>query len=262
MACGKRCLADYTGSMIYHMLIRLRRKSTLSKAQLGVYREISMIANHRSYEEYIRFSENEMKVRSSEFLSHMQTRRSIRHFSNESVERTLVDQCLQVAALAPNGANRQPWTFVVVENVAVRKQIRDAAEEEERAFYSNRAPDEWLNALAPLGTDASKPFLETAPVLICIFAENWRLANDGTRQKNYYVAESVGIATGFLIAALHHAGLATLTHTPSPMKFLNRILDRPKSEKAFLLLVAGFPEPNCQVPVLTKRAFDEVVIRR
>jgi iodotyrosine deiodinase len=192
----------------------------------------------------------------------MQTRRSIRHFSNETVSPEVVNRCLQVAALAPNGANRQPWTFVVVEDTVLRKQIREAAEAEEREFYSERAPDEWLAALAPLGTDWSKPFLETAPVLICIFAENWKPLSDGTSQKNYYVAESVGIATGFLIAALHYAGLATLTHTPSPMKFLNGILDRPKNEKAFLILVAGYPEPNCKVPVISKRSLDEVVIRR
>jgi len=191
----------------------------------------------------------------------MQTRRTVRQFSSEPIDTEIIDDCLRTALLAPNGANRQPWTFVVVENPEVRKQIREAAETEEREFYSNRAPDEWLNALAPLGTDASKPFLETAPVLICIFAEAWKQLDDGTQQKNYYVSESVGIASGFLIAALHHAGLATLTHTPSPMKFLNNILNRPKNERAYLILVAGFPESDYEVPVITKRPFDEVVIR-
>ena len=221
-----------------------------------------MSFDYRNYSEFVRFPTEVMDVRSKEFLSHMQTRRTIRHFSNEPVEPGIVDRCLQVAALAPNGANRQPWTFVVVEDAAIRKQIREAAEAEEREFYSERAPDEWLDALAPLGTDAAKPFLETAPVLICIFAENWKPLSDGTQQKNYYVAESVGIATGFLIAALHHAGLATLTHTPSPMKFLNGILDRPKNERAFLILIAGFPETDCTVPSITKRSFNEVVVRR
>lgn len=215
----------------------------------------------RRYDEFIRFPMRTMAQRASEFLQHMQTRRTVRQFSREPVGSEIVDDCLRTALLAPNGANRQPWTFVVVENSEVRKQIRDAAEAEEREFYSNRAPEEWLDALAPLGTDASKPFLETAPILICIFAEAWKQMDDGTQQKNYYVSESVGIATGFLIAALHHAGLATLTHTPSPMKFLNSILNRPKNERAYLILVAGFPEPDCEVPVITKRPFDEVVIR-
>ncbi len=214
-----------------------------------------MNPEHRSYQEYIRFPNGVMSARSAEFLSHMQTRRTIRSFSSEPVDSAIVDRCLQVAMLAPSGANRQPWTFVVVENVMIRKQIRGAAEAEEREFYSSRAPDEWLDALAPLGTDASKPFLETAPVVICIFAENWKPLSDGSSQKNYYVSESVGIATGFLIAALHHSGLATLTHTPSPMKFLNRVLERPQNERAFLILVAGFPECNCEVPVITKRPF-------
>ena len=221
-----------------------------------------MSSDFRNYSEYVRFPTEVMDVRSKEFLSHMQTRRTIRHFSNEPVGPGIVDRCLQVAALAPNGANRQPWTFVVVEDAAIRKQIREAAEAEEREFYSERAPDEWLDALAPLGTDAAKPFLEIAPVLICIFAENWKPLSDGSQQKNYYVAESVGIATGFLIAALHHAGLATLTHTPSPMKFLSGILDRPKNERAFLILIAGFPETDCKVPSITKRPFNEVVLRR
>jgi hypothetical protein len=143
----------------------------------------------------------------------------------------------------------------------VRKQILDAAEAEEREFYNGRAPNEWLNAVAPFGTNASKPFLETAPVVICIFAETRKSLSDGSCGKNYYVSESVGIATGFLIAAMHHAGLATLTHTPSPMKFLNSILARPENERPFLILIAGFPAHNCQVPVITKRSMNEAVIR-
>jgi nitroreductase len=191
----------------------------------------------------------------------MATRRTVREFSQESVDPAVVTHCLEVALTAPSGANQQPWKFVVVENRAVRRQLREAAEAEEREFYNGRAPDEWLNAVAPFGTDASKPFLETAPVLICIFAETWQSLPEGSRGKNYYVSESVGIATGFLIAALHHAGLATLTHTPSPMKFLNSILARPDNERPFLIVVAGFPAENCQVPVIRKRSMNEAVRR-
>lgn len=203
-----------------------------------------------------------MLQRSSEFRQHMLTRRTVREFSSEAVDPQILENCLQVAMSAPSGANLQPWTFVIVESPAIRTQIREAAEAEEREFYQGRAPDEWLNAVAPFGTDDSKPFLEIAPVLICIFSQTWHQKPDGTRGKNYYVSESVGIATGFLIAALHHAGLATLTHTPSPMKFLNAILERPDNERPFLILVAGFPANNCHVPVIGKKHIDEGVIRK
>ncbi len=216
----------------------------------------------RRYDEFRRMPPQEMKQRAADFLSCMQTRRTVRDFSSEAVDDAIIEDCLRTAMLAPNGANRQPWTFVVVSDPATRQELRAAAEAEERAFYAERAPEEWLDALAPLGTDASKPFLETAPVVICIFAESWKPGSDGSQQKNYYVAESVGIATGFLIAALHHAGLATLTHTPSPMKFLNVILGRPKNERPYLILVAGFPAADCTVPEIDKRDFDDVVIRR
>lgn len=215
----------------------------------------------RFYSEFTRLCPDEMLSRAEAMAVHMATRRTVREFSLEPVDRAIVNHCLQVALTAPSGANQQPWKFVVVEDQVVRRQIREAAEAEEREFYNGRAPDEWLNAVAPFGTDASKPFLETAPVVICIFSETWKLLSDGSRAKNYYVSESVGIATGFLIAALHHAGLATLTHTPSPMKFLNSILARPDNERPFLILVAGFPADGCRVPIITKRSMNEAVIR-
>lgn len=215
----------------------------------------------RFYSEFTRLCPDEMLSRAEAMAVHMATRRTVREFSLEPVDPAIVNHCLQVALTAPSGANQQPWKFVVVEDQVVRRQIREAAEAEEREFYNGRAPDEWLNAVAPFGTDASKPFLETAPVVICIFSETWKLLSDGSRAKNYYVSESVGIATGFLIAALHHAGLATLTHTPSPMKFLNSILARPDNERPFLILVAGFPADGCRVPIITKRSMNEAVIR-
>lgn len=163
------------------------------------------------------------------------------------------------ASKAPSGANLQPWHFAVVRSAQVKARIRRAAEEEERAFYSGRAPQEWLDALAPLGTDESKPFLETAPALVAIFAQSYDLTEQGEKRKNYYVTESVGIATGFLIAALHNAGLCCLTHTPSPMKFLNQILERPSRERPFLLLVVGYPAEGVQVPSITKKSLQEIV---
>jgi iodotyrosine deiodinase len=184
----------------------------------------------------------------------------VRDFSTRPVAREVVDNCLGVALTAPSGANQQPWTFVVIEGADLRSQLRNAAEQEEREFYSHRAPQEWLDALTPFGTDASKPFLEIAPVLIAIFAQAWKKLPDGIRGKHYYVSESVGIATGFLIAAMHNAGLATLTHTPSPMNFLNQLLNRPENERPFLLLVAGYPSDNCCVPVIQKKDFAESVI--
>jgi nitroreductase len=165
---------------------------------------------------------------------------------------------LLAAGTAPNGANRQPWHFVVVQNPELKRKIRIAAEKEEQEFYRERAPKEWLEALAPLGTDEHKAFLEKAPVLIAIFGESYEQKPDGTKVKNYYVTESVGIATGILITALHHAGLATLTHTPSPMKFLNELLNRPANERPFLLLVVGYPAENATVPAITKKTLNEI----
>ena len=182
----------------------------------------------------------------------------MRDFSPEPVSTEVIATCLEAAASAPSGANRQPWHFVVVTDLELKRRIREAAEAEEREFYENRAPREWLEALSHLGTDENKPFLEEAPALIVVFAESYE-RREGRKLKNYYVAESVGIATGFLIAALHLAGLATLTHTPNPMRFLNDILDRPDSERPFLLLVVGFPAPEAMVPQITKKSLDEIV---
>lgn len=196
----------------------------------------------------------EMLERVTGFGSALRRRRTVRDFAETPVDRRIIEQAILTAGSAPNGANLQPWHFVAIEDAALKREIRAAAEAEEREFYAGRATPEWLEDLAPLGTDASKPFLERAPWIIAIFAERWRAFPNGARRANYYVPESVGIATGFLIAALHHAGLATLTHTPSPMGFLNRLLDRPASEKPFLLLVVGHPAPDAQVPVITKKS--------
>jgi nitroreductase len=202
--------------------------------------------------------EDEMRRRATEICEEMQRRRTVRDFSDQSVPREIIEACLRAAGTAPNGANLQPWHFVVVGDPEVKRSIRMAAEEEEREFYSGRAPQEWLDALAPLGTDPNKPFLEIAPWLIAIFAQSYAVLPDGRKVKNYYVTESVGIATGMLITALHHAGLATLTHTPSPMGFLNGILQRPENERPFLLLVVGYPAPDARVPAITKKPLEEI----
>ena len=197
-------------------------------------------------------------ARARAFHELMRTRRTVRHFSNAPVAREVIEQCLLVAGSAPSGANLQPWHFVVVSDLAIKRRIREAAEAEEREFYAHRAPQEWLDALAPLGTDAEKPFLEMAPYLIAIFSQSYGVLPDGRKVKNYYVQESVGIATGMLITALHHAGLASLTHTPSPMGFLNAILDRPGNEKPFLLLVVGHPAADAQVPDISRKSLSEI----
>ena len=207
---------------------------------------------------YHEYPIEEMQHRAADFYADIQRRRTVRDFSDRPVPRDIIEKCLLAAGTAPNGANLQPWHFVVVTDPEIKRKIRLAAEEEEREFYQNRAPQEWLDALAPLGTDEHKPFLETAPYLIAIFAQSYGLLPDGRRVKHYYVSESVGIATGFLITALHHAGLVTLTHTPSPMGFLNEILDRPPNERPFLLLVAGYPAENAAVPAITKKPLEEI----
>lgn len=209
-------------------------------------------------DQYQQYPPEEMLQRSQQFYREIRRRRTVRDFAATPVDRKIIENALLAAGTAPNGANLQPWHFVVVSNADVKRQIREAAEEEEREFYSGRASDEWLEALAPLGTDADKPFLETAPCLIAIFAESYRPQPDGSRRKNYYVQESVGIACGFLINALHHCGLATLTHTPSPMKFLNKILDRPGHERPYLLLVAGYPAEHAKVPAIEKKPLREI----
>lgn len=202
---------------------------------------------------------NEQMIESAKMqLDHLRLRRSVRDFSAEPVPRSVIETCLLAAGSAPSGANLQPWHFAVVGDPNLKRQIRVAAEAEEREFYSQRAPAEWLDALAPLGTDEQKPFLETAPYLIVIFAKAYDELPDGRRVKNYYVSESVGIATGFLIRSLHQCGLATLTHTPSPMAFLNEILDRPKNERPMILLVVGFPAAEAKVPKISKKSLDEI----
>lgn len=200
----------------------------------------------------------EMQRRAQEFYAHMDRRRSVRQFSDRPIPEGVIENCLRTAGTAPSGAHKQPWHFVAVRDPAVKRKIRLAAEEEERAFYGGRAPDDWLEALAPLGTDERKPFLETAPCLIAVFARSFGHGPDGEKEKHYYVQESVGIATGFLIAALHGAGLVTLTHTPSPMGFLNQLLGRPKEERPFLLLVTGYPASDAQIPDLSRSPLADI----
>jgi len=208
--------------------------------------------------DYREYPPEEMRQRAAEFYADVRRRRSVRDFSDRPVPRDIVEDCLRAAGTAPSGANKQPWHFVVVADPAVKRRIREAAEAEERAFYSRRATQEWLEDLAPLGTGPDKPFLETAPYLIVIFAQKYGLLQDGRQAKHYYVAESVGIATGVLITALHHAGLATLTHTPSPMDFLTDILGRPDHERPFLVLVVGYPAEGARVPDIQKKPLDEI----
>ena len=202
--------------------------------------------------------EAEMLQRAEEFEKLLQTRRTVRDFSDRSIPRKVIEFCLQSANSAPSGANRQPWHFVVVSDPGLKKQIREGAELEEQEFYANRAPLDWLDALAPLGTDSNKPFLEIAPFLIVIFAQKYFVDETGKKHKNYFVTESASIATGLLITALHNAGLATLTHTPSPMKFLNQILDRPVSEKPLMVLVTGYPAVDAQVPDISRKPLHEI----
>lgn len=209
-----------------------------------------------------RLSPDESRRRALEFLNRIARRRSVRDFASDPIPLEAVDAAIAAAASAPSGANRQPWRFVVVTDPATKRRIREAAEAEEREFYERRATAEWLADLAPLGTDWRKPFLESAPCLVVVFSLDYepvRLADGSERRhKNYYVQESVGIAAGFLLAALHEAGFATLTHTPSPMGFLGEILGRPKHERPFLLIPVGYPAPGAQVPDVSRKALDEV----
>ncbi|MCK9192871.1 MAG: nitroreductase family protein [Nevskia sp.] len=209
-----------------------------------------------TYQEY---PQDEMQRRAHAFAEEMQRRRTVREYSDRQVPREIITEAVRAAASAPSGANLQPWHFVIVEDLAVRKQIREGAEVEEREFYSRRATPEWLAALAPLGTDENKPFLETAPYLIAVFYQRYGLDAAGQKFKTYYAPESVGIATGLLIGALHHAGLATLTHTPSPMGFLREMLHRPINESPFLLLVTGYPAENVQVPNIQRKPAAEIM---
>jgi nitroreductase len=207
---------------------------------------------------YRRLPDRLMARRAGSFQERMRRRRTVRDYSSAEVPREVIEECIRAASTAPSGANRQPWHFVVVTDPEVKRQIRQAAEKEETEFYGWRAPKEWLEALEPFGTNQEKPFLEQAPYLIVIFAQLHGLDESGEIVKHYYVNESVGIATGILITALHQAGLATLTHTPSPMGFLNQILERPRYERPFLLLVAGHPSGDAVVPSISKKSLEDI----
>ena len=209
--------------------------------------------------DYHELPPEEMRRRAASFAAEMARRRTVRQFSDRPVPRGIIDDCLRAAATAPSGANMQPWHFVVVSDPDAKRRIREAAEAEERAFYAGRAPKEWLDALAPLGTDENKPYLVTAPYLIAIFAEVYGVARGGRKIKHYYAHESVGIAAGILVAPVHHAGLVSLTHTPSPMGFLNRVLGRPANERPFLLLVVGYPAADAVVPAIARKPFGQIV---
>lgn len=198
-------------------------------------------------------SPEEMQRAARQFYEQISKRRTVREFSDRPVPKSIIEDALKAAGTAPSGANMQPWHYVVVSNPELKSKIRVAAEVEEKEFYEHRASEEWLKALEPLGTDNRKPFLETAPWLIAVFLKKFSYNEEGKRLKNYYTAESVGISCGFLLAALHLAGLVTLTHTPSPMKFLNTLLDRPKEERPFMLIVAGYPDENARVPAIGKK---------
>ena len=213
--------------------------------------------DHMSYEavdlpDRMDLTDERKREEAAAFYARMCRRHTVRDYTDRRVPRDVIEDCIRAAGTAPSGANHQPWHFVAIANPEYKKKIRLAAEEEERRFYDGGAGDEWLKALEPIGTNDDKPHLETAPWLIVVFAQRWGHFDDGTRFKNYYVPESVGIATGFLIAALHHAGLVTLTHTPNPMKFLNGLLDRPDSEKPVMIIATGHPADDAKVPKVAK----------
>ncbi|GAA6190600.1 nitroreductase family protein [Phaeobacter sp. NW0010-22] len=197
-------------------------------------------------------TDEEMRTAASEFYDVMRKRHTVRDYTDQPVPRDIIERCIETAGTAPSGANHQPWHFVAVANPALKQRIREEAEEEERRFYEGGAGDEWIKALEPIGTNAVKEHLTIAPWLIIVFAQRWGQFEDGTRYKNYYVPESVNIATGFLLAALHHAGLSTLTHTPNPMRFLNEALGRPASEKPTMIIAVGHPAPDATVPQVAK----------
>jgi len=203
-------------------------------------------------------AQGEMQESASNFYNMVRSRRTVRNFSNKPVPKEIIENCLRAAGTAPSGANHQPWHFVVISDPELKHKIREGAEEEEREFYESRAPQDWLDALAPLGTDANKPFLEIAPYLIVIFGEKFSFDTEGNKLKNYYVSESVGIATGILITALHNAGLASLTHTPAPMKFLSELVGRPATEKPYMILVTGYPAEKAEVPAITRKSLEEI----
>lgn len=212
----------------------------------------------RPLREYREYPADEMLERATRFHANVERRRTVRMFSDRPVAREIIEMAIRAASTAPSGANMQPWHFVAISQQETKRRIREAAEAEEREFYDHRASAEWLDALKPFGTDANKPFLEIAPWLIAVFLQKFSEDEHGEKVKHYYPTESTGLATGILITALHEAGLATLTHTPSPMRFLNEILGRPTSERPFLLLVAGYPAENCEVPDIERKTLDEV----
>jgi len=199
--------------------------------------------------DFIVYPDDEMKSRAADFYQHIKRRHTIRYFSDRAVPKDVIENCLRAAGTAPSGANHQPWHFAVIESAEAKKLIREKAEQEERTFYGGKAGEEWLDALGPLGTDDKKPYLEIAPYLIAVFAQRRGGVEEGIERKNYYINESVGIACGFLIAALHSSGLGTLTHTPKPMSFLNEICHRPDTEKPYLLLITGYPAEGATIPV-------------
>lgn len=209
---------------------------------------------------FTRYTEEEQRRRAREFLTEIRKRRTVREFSDRPVPRDVLEDCIAAAATAPSGAHKQPWTFVLVTDPDLKSKIREAAEKEERAFYGGRAPERWLKDLEPFGTDAHKPYLEIAPALIVVFAQ--KHGPPETDERHYYVQESVGIAVGFLLAALHHAGLATLTHTPSPMGFLGEVLERPANERAFVLIPVGYPAEHAQVPDIIRKPLSEVLVAK
>jgi nitroreductase len=207
---------------------------------------------------YLEYPVDAMTRRAAEFYEDIRRRRTVREFSERPVPREVLEDCLRAAGTAPSGANMQPWHFVVVSDAATKRKIRIGAEREEYEFYHHKAPQEWLDALAPLGTSEHKPFLEAAPYLIVIFVQTYGVLPDGRKVKHYYAQESVGIATGILITAIHHAGLVSLTHTPSPMGFLNEMLQRPAHERPFLILVVGYPADGATVPVITRKPLEDI----
>ncbi len=219
---------------------------------------MSMDISFIPFKHPIQLSAEEMRQNARDFYSMLDGRRTIREYSSREVDKDVIEDCIRAASTAPSGAHKQPWHFAVVSDPKVKSKIRVAAEKEEHEFYSGRAGDEWIEALLPFGTDEHKPFLETAPYLIVIFAKNYDLTEEGSRSKNYYVQESVGIATGMLIAALHHSGLSTLTHTPSPMGFLGEVLERPKNERAYILLVVGHASEEATVPDIDRKPLEEI----
>ncbi len=219
---------------------------------------MSKTSDFRPYHEFTRFEPSEMVQRAEDFYTLLSKRRSVRSFSSEEIPDEVLDYAIKCAGTAPNGANKQPWHFVIVKDPQKKREIRIAAEKEEHLFYNERAPEDWLADLEQFDTNEHKPFIEEAPALIAIFSQSYHIKESGKQEKHYYVKESVGIATGMLITALHQAGLATLTHTPSPMGFLNELLGRPKHEKAFLLLVCGYPKEGVEVPNIQKKPLNHI----